>query len=291
MSKMSKSVTFGKKGLKAGLKIGQGLARKKTGRKGANRLQRVQFRREQRRKAILGLGKTGWKRLAWVLPTLGLLCGLTYGAWKGFQAYGDGRILTVNRIEVEGNHYWESSQLLERAGLEIGSGLPGVSLRSARAALRQLPGIQEVTVHASLDGELRVQVKEEEILALRQSDGWLGLTPTGAWMPLRTAPADLPIVDLQAGTTPKDVAALAIFLEGAHTRYPQLFEGFSEISMRGPDEADIYWRDGNFKMRVDYTNKSLNSLEFLSELLPQEKATWPSGSTVDLRVEGYAYVL
>jgi hypothetical protein len=283
-------------GKKIGLTLGQ-IGRKKSARKGANSLQRVQFRREQRRKALLGLGKVGWKRLAWMLPTLALIGGLTYGGWKGFQAYREGRILTVNRIEVEGNHYWESSQLLERAGLEIGSGLPGISLRSARAALRQLPGIQEVTLHATLDGDLRVQVKEEGILALRQAgpdNGWQGLTPSGAWMPLRTAEADLPIVDLQdsAGPniTPKDVAALAGFLAGARARYPQLFEGFSQISVQGPDEADIYWRDGNFKVRVDYTNKSLNSMEFLTELLKQEKASWPTGSTVDLRVEGYAYV-
>ncbi len=275
------------------VKLGQKMTRKKSSRRGANSRQRVQFRRDQRRKAVLGVGKAGWKRLAWAIPAFCLMAAAVYGGWKGYQAYRDGRILTVNRIDVEGNHYWESSQLLERAGLEIGSGLPGVSLRSARAALRGLPGIEDVTVKGSLDGELIVKVKEEEILALRQADpsGWQGLTPSGAWMPLRAAVADLPILDVPDGAPPKDVAALAAFLAGTRARYPQLFESFSQISMRGPDEADVYWRDGDFKMRVDYTNKSLNSMEFLSELLRQEKDSWPSGSTVDLRVEGYAYVL
>jgi hypothetical protein len=170
--------------------------------------------------------------------------------------------------------------------------------------LQRLPGIQEVAVHGSLDGELRVEVKEEDVLAQRRrperaygsvegrTGEWEGLTPSGVWMPLRGAEADAPVIDARDAAARGDSAVvLARFLAGARANYPRLFGGFSQISVRGLDEADIYWRDGRFKARVDYTNMSLNSLELLSELLEHEQASWAPGSTVDLRVEGYAYVL
>ena len=87
-----------------------------------------------------------------------------------------------------------------------------------------------------------------------------------------------------------DGTALACFLAGARDGYPELFEAFSQIAPRERGEADIYWRDGRFKIRVDYANKSLNSLEFLRALLRGESTSWQRGRTVDLRVEGYAYV-
>ena len=266
------------------------LGRRKSARQGANKRQKLEHRRAQRRN-LFRVEKLGGKRLAILFVTVALIGVAGYGIHKAYQAYRDGRILTVNRIEVTGNRHWESSHLLERAGLEVGSRLPGVSLRSASEALRLLPGIQAVKVRSSLDGELRVEVKEEDVLALRQGNGWEGLTPSGAWMPLRTAEADLPVIDVQSDAVQWDVRALAHFLAGARSLYPQIFGGFSQISVRGPDEVDIYWRDGRFKMRVDYTNKSLNSLEFLQALMAREQASWTPGSTVDMRVEGYAYVL
>ncbi len=263
---------------------------KKPGRRGANHLQRVQLRREKRKTWAQDFGRSlDLKKVVWTLLMVAILGCLGYGSWKGYRAYHDGRILTVNRIEVSGNHHWETSRLLEQAGLEVGSKMPGVSVRSARSELLQLPGIHEVSVHRSLDGGLRVEVQEEDVLALRHTDAWEGLTPSGAWMPLRAAENDVPVID--GAMTPQDAAALAVFLSGARAQYPQLFGSFSQINVRSQDEADIFWRDGRVRVRLDYTNKSLNSLEFLQALLVREKDSWNDGSTVDLRVEGYAYVL
>ena len=265
------------------------LGRRKPARRGANHRQRLENRREQRKN--LFRGGTGLKRAGLLLLILAVVGAAGYGIRKGLQAYRDGRILTVNRIEISGNHHWESSRLLQLAGLEVGSGMPGVSLKSARESLRHLPGIQDVTLRCSLKGDLRVEVKEEKVLGIRQSNGWQGLTVSGAWMPLREAESDVPVIDIQKKATSGELVALASFLEGARSRYASLYAGFSQISLRGSDEADVYWHDGGFRARVDYTNKSLNSLEFLKVLIAREQASWPSGSTVDLRVEGFAYVL
>lgn len=280
------------------------LGRKKNARRGANHLQRLAHRRALPRNLFRGLGGLSWRRSALLLLVLSMIGMSGYGLRKGLQAYRDGRILMVNRIVVDGNRHWDSSRLLERAGLEVGAKLPGISLRSARLALQQLPGIQAVAVRSSLDGELRIEVKEEEVLAQRRclarafgsvegrTGAWEGLTLSGAWMPLRGAEPDAPVIDARDAVGRGGAAVvLAHFLAGARANYPRLFGSFSQISVRGPDEADIYWRDGRFKARVDYTNMSLNSLELLSELLEHEQASWTPGSTVDLRVEGYAYVL
>ncbi|HAO99598.1 MAG TPA: hypothetical protein DCQ83_06095 [Fibrobacteres bacterium] len=260
---------------------------RKTGRRGANKRQKLEMRRVQRRDMVRGLGRMGWKRLFTLLVVLAVIGAVSYGARMGLRAYQSGRILTINRLEVTGNHYWESSQLLERAGLEVGSKIP-VTMRSAREVLRKLPGIQSVDIHASFDGNVRIEIHEESVLAMRRSGGeWKGLTPSGVWMALRETEEDLPVIDGDGG---KDVPALAHFLAGARSDHPQLFSSFSQIAVRGSDEADVYWRDGRFMARIDYVNNPLNSLEFLQALTKAEQASWPSGSTVDLRVEGYAYV-
>ena len=267
------------------------LGRKKTARRGANQRQRLEHRRARRKN--LFRGGTGLKRAAILLLSLVVVCAAGYGVHKGVQAYHDGRVLTVNRIEVSGNNHWESSRLLRLAGLEVGSGVPEVSLRTARESLRHLPGIQEVSLHCSLNGNLRVEIKEEAVLGIRQSStsGWQGLTASGGWMPLREAEMDVPVIDIQQRTTSGDLAALTHFLTEARSHYASLYAGFSQISLRGSDEADVYWREGDFRVRLDYTNKSLSSLEFLKTLLAREQASWPLGSTVDMRVEGFAYVL
>ena len=265
---------------------------KKTARRGANQRQRLEHRKVRREN--LFRGGVGLKRAAILLLVVGLLGAAGYGIREGFQAYRDGRILTVNRIEVSGNHHWDSSRLIQLAGLEVGSGVPGVSLRTARESLRHLPGIQDVILHCSLNGDLRMEVKEEPVLGIRQlnpSHRWQGLTASGAWMPLSEAEGDVPVIDIQRRATTEDLAALAAFLDRARSQYAPLYAGFSQIALRGPDEAEVYWRDGDFRVRLDYTNKPLNSLEFLKTLLAREQASWRSGSTVDMRVEGFAYVL
>jgi hypothetical protein len=63
------------------------------------------------------------------------------------------------------------------------------------------------------------------------------------------------------------------------------------VSLRGESgEADVYWRDGRMRLRVDCATTGDGSLGFLSELLRREQDNWAAGATVDLRVEGYAYV-
>ncbi len=64
--------------------------------------------------------------------------------------------------------------------------------------------------------------------------------------------------------------------------------------MRGrpgvPADLEVVLRDGRLKVLIEMGNKSLSSMEFLQALLNQQKGSLEPGKTVDLRVEGYAYV-
>jgi len=212
----------------------------------------------------------------------------------GARAYRAGDFLTVTRLEVTGNKHWSSSVLLEQAGLEVGQRFLEIPFRAARLELGRLPGIESATLHYVPGGRLRLEVHEAEIVAQRGiSGGWRGLTPRGDWMPLSDRrPEDAPVLEGKA-LTPKSERAAALFLASVRKRYPDIFAGFSQVSLSHGDvpEADVYWRDGRVKLRLDCGDASLRSLENLGELLRREQASWHEGATVDLRVEGYAYVL
>jgi hypothetical protein len=139
-------------------------------------------------------------------------------------------------------------------------------------------------------GALRVSVREAEPVAARRfSSGWLGLTPIAEWIPLTAdAALEVPLLETRDGT-PRALRLAASWLDGVRARHPDLYAGFSQVALRGGDgEADVYWRDGNLRLRVDCSRPG--SIEYAGELMRREESMWPEGATVDLRVEGYAYV-
>lgn len=214
-------------------------------------------------------------------------------AWPLSRAYRNGTILTVARLEVAGNRHWSSSRLLEQADLEIGLRGHEIPFRAARKALLMLPGIESATVRYLPGGTLRVSVREADVVAVRRmSAGWRGLTSEGAWMPLAAhVPEDVPVLE-DRNLSQGAIDRVAVWLADVRARHPEVFAGFSQLLPRGESgEADIYWRDGRVRLRVDCAAPGRNSLGYLIELMRREQAGWAEGATVDLRVEGYAYVL
>src|SRR5690606_23978688 len=224
---------------------------------------------------------------------LGLVLAAVAGCgWLACKAYAAGALLAVARVEVSGNLHWGTARLLERAGLDIGRSLHEVPFREARRRLLALPGIEAASVRYLPGGTLRVSVREAEVVAMRPSGGgWRGLTPAGEWMPLTArAPEDVPVLEVR-GLDQAGARRVADWLARVRARHPDGFAGFSQVSPRGArGEADIYWRDGLVRLRVD-TDTLNGTLAHLTELMRRERGNWAAGATVDLRVEGYAYVL
>ncbi len=230
-------------------------------------------------------------RTATFLVLAMVLCGLL--AWPLGRAYRQGTILTVSRLEVTGNRHWQSSRLLASSGLEIGLRGHEIPFRAARKALLALPGIESATVRYLPGGHLRVSVRESDVLAARRTPaGWRGLTAGGEWVPLAAhLSEDVPVLEGKS-LTQRTTDRLALWLADVRERHPDVFAGFSQMSPRGEGgEADIYWRDGRVRLRVDCAVPGKNSLGYLTELMRREQAGWAEGATIDLRVEGYAYVL
>jgi hypothetical protein len=226
------------------------------------------------------------------LVALAGLAACGYTGWAAADAYARGALLTVSRVEVTGNRHWQTVPLLEHAGLDIGPRLHEIPFRAARKRLLSLPGIEAASIRYLPGGRLRVSVREAEVVAIRRtSAGWRGMTPSGEWMPLTgDVFEDAPVLEGRGLPAPAERAAAA-WLAAVQSRHPDVFAGFSQFSPRGAEgEADVYWRDGRVRLWVDYAAAGAGSLEFLRELLRREGAGWPDGATVDLRVEGYAYV-
>src|SRR5690606_33464717 len=110
------------------------------------------------------------------------------------------------------------------------------------ASIRYMPG-----------GRVRVNVREAEVVAMRRIGGsWRGLTPAGEWMPLaERVTEDVPVLEGR-GLSHAAERRVAGWLQGVRTRHPDVFAGFSQVSPRGESgEADVYWRDGRVRLRVD----------------------------------------
>jgi hypothetical protein len=222
-------------------------------------------------------------------------------AWRAFDSAG---FLALREIAVEGNRVWDRKAILKTAGLELGLKLPLIPARKVEAALRGLPGVAAAEVRREWPSRLVIRVTEQQPVACGYSRGWKGLAPDGSLLPgLPGDAADLPVIDGFASLGEARRAELGAFLEAARRDYPSLYAGFSQLSVinrpqrpqragagAAPAEVEIVLRDGRLKVLADLGNKSLTSLEFLQALLRREAAALEAGSSVDLRVEGYAYV-
>ncbi|GEM_PF-1692249 len=288
-------------------------------RRGTNSQKGDTVRRDRQRARRSGFLKRAWTLFRSLVILAIVTGGLGAAGWAGYQAFEQNGFLVLRQVDVVGNHLLGKEAILEKAGLELGVKLPSVPVGKVEAALLSLPGVDEVDVRRIFPSRIEIRVKEKEPVAMGFAKGWYGLTPDGMRLGgLDWSESDLPVVDGFAALDSTRRAALGAFLEAARRTYPALYSNFSQLTVRGGGDAiEIILRDGRLKVLVDLgagpaagagpavvagspmangniinfnINKSLNSLEFLQALMRQQGAALETGKTVDLRVEGYAYV-
>jgi hypothetical protein len=204
-------------------------------------------------------------------------------------------VLALRQVDVVGNRLVDKAAVLEKAGLELGVKLPFIKVAAVESSLRDLPGVGRVEVKRMYPSRIEIRIIEKEPVAMGYARGWHGLASDGSRIAgLDWNRSDLPVVD---GFAALDAAACA----GEH---PDLFANFSQLSFRAPDNVEIILRDRRLKVLLALgppaakapkiatgkADKSLISLEFLRALQDQQAAALEPGRTVDLRVEGFAYV-
>ncbi|MBW8889003.1 MAG: FtsQ-type POTRA domain-containing protein [Fibrobacteres bacterium] len=263
----------------------------------------------QAKRELARTRRAGSLRRAWNALRLGLGATLVTGAiiaagWAGWRAFATHDVLALREVEVVGNSRVDKAAILEKAGFELGEKLPLIHLAAAEAAVRSLPGIGEVEVRRMYPSRIEIRIKEKQPVAMGYARRWYGLASDGTALPgVNWGRSDLPVID-KFGTLDSSMrAALGGFLERARAEYPDLYANFSQMSPRGGDGVEIILRDRKLKVLLPLeragagsnfatsgSNKSLISLEFLRTLQQQQAAALEPGKTVDLRVEGYAYV-
>jgi len=225
------------------------------------------------------------------LCILALACGsLGAGSWAAWRAYEDNGFLALQEVSVTGNRLWDRAALIEKAGVDLGVKLPSMRVSAIESSLRSLPGLADVEVRRILPSRLEIRVSEMEPVAMGFDKGWRGLAPDGSELPgLDPEGSEVPIIERLGALRAEERKGLAGFLESARKAHPELYRGFSRIALKG-GEASIEVRGRRKKLLFDLSNKSLNSLEILQALISRHEVAWEKPGTVDLRVEGYAYV-
>ncbi|MEO7779604.1 MAG: FtsQ-type POTRA domain-containing protein [Fibrobacteria bacterium] len=264
--------------------------------------------------------RTGMFRRSWVaLRTLLMAAVITvslgaagFAGWRYFQNNG---FLALRQVDVVGNKLVGKAEILEKAGLELGTKLPSIPVKRIEDAVSTLTGVETAEVRRIFPSRIEIRVKEKEPVAMGYARRWYGLAPDGSRIAgVDWAQSDLPVVDGFASLDSTARVSLGAFLAGAKRLHPSLYANFSQLALRGNDGVEIILRDGRLKVLVGLdlasrrlaapvnplirmekaTNpdggKALNSLEFLQALIDQQGALIDAGKTVDLRVYGYAYV-
>jgi cell division protein FtsQ len=273
-------------------------------RKGVNGQKSAQAQRERMRARRSGTLRRTWNALRLIVGAGLITAALCAAGWAGWRAFENHDLLALRDVEVVGNTRVAKAAILAKAGLELGEKLPWLKLAAAESAVRAIPGVGEVEIRRMYPSRIEIRVKEKQPVAMAYARGWYGMAPDGTTLPgLDWGRSDLPVVDGFAGMDTAARAALGRFLEGARSEYPDLYANFSQLAPRGPDGMEIILRDRRLKVLLPLertgarrnsatsgSNKSLISLEFLRALQEQQAASLEPGKTVDLRVEGFAYV-
>ena len=298
-------------------------------RRGVNSQKSDKVRGERTRARRSGIFRRAFAAIRALILTALVLGGLGAAGWMGWRAFQTHGFLALRQVDVVGNKLVAKADILEKAGLELGTKLPSVPVAAIEASLRSMPAVGDAEVRRIYPSRIEIRVKEKEPVAMGYARGWYGLAPDGSRISgIDWGQSDLPVVDGFAALDSNARGALGAFLDGAKRAYPALYANFSQMSLRGNDGLEIILRDGRLKVLVglerplrlnaaaraaspasgagaaatanpligmekattEAANKALNSLEFLQALIDQQGASIDAGKTVDLRVYGYAYV-
>lgn len=284
-------------------------------RRGVNSQKSDKARNERSRQRRTGAFRRAWAALRTLIAALTVTGGLGGAGYAGWRAFEDHGFLALRQVDVVGNARIGKAEILEKAGLELGTKLPSVPVERVEESLASLPAVKGVSVRRIFPSRIEIRVIEKEPVAIGYARGWYGLAADGTRIPgLELGQADVPVVDGFAGLDSTARALLGAFLDGARRELPGLYANFSQLSMRGTDGVEIVLRDRRLKVLLGLdmpsvraagggdvpsaagklaesaVNKSLNSLEFLKALIEQQGGSIDAGGTVDLRVYGYAYV-
>ncbi len=250
----------------------------------------VNYRKKVNGRKAKGLGLI--KRVAgagrFVFLGLVLVCALSLALWGALRSYSESAVLILKRVEFTGNRIVDEDSLLNLAAVELGVKLPDIEREPLRQRVESHPWIREAHVSRGWRGTLKVKVVEEQPVAAAYLKGWQGVTSEGILLPrLPMEKFDLPVVE---GKDVKTLKKAAGFLVEVKKSQPELYGLFSQVSIGDDGEVEIILRDGGARVRLASDTASRSTLDFLARMMDKHARELEGGRTLDMRVEGYAYI-
>ncbi len=240
----------------------------------------------------VALPKPKARRVVGWAMVVGLVAALSTGIPDAYSGLQGSDLFTVRKISVVGHQLMTAEEIVDRAGLEVGSNLFQTDLTTATDSLRAHPLVRRVLLLRRPPADLLISVEERSPISLITTmDGLIGLDRDARCFPLPTVPFDLPVVTSFAAATADSVEAedsaaahrLVAFLLEIRDKYPSVWSTLSEVNVLSPTEARIHLIDGTPELLVRY-DRSGAQIENLKAFV----ASSPNLSTlayIDLRYE------
>jgi hypothetical protein len=202
--------------------------------------------------------------------------------WWGPAVLGRFGFFAVRRIEVVGVRYLSPTAVVDALGLKADASV-WTSRRVLERRVEALAGVDSATVSRRLPGTLRVEVVEEEPVALAAASG--GLVPVGHdGSPLpydpAAAPVDAPIVARVDGAV---VAALAV----VQATDPGLFAAIVTARAAGGGEVVLELGEGRLRLAAPVDAAAVRAVAAVWRDLAARGETWRE---LDCRYKGWVVV-
>jgi cell division protein FtsQ len=211
------------------------------------------------------------RRLRSARPWLFALLAVTvafFAAWVVFFSSW----LATQHVSVEGTSTVRDRDVVEIAGVDLGTPLVRVDLDAVRDKVASLPAVADVSVHRSWPHTLEITVTERKPLATVLRHGtWFAMDKTGAlFRPSTSRDPALPIV---AFAPDADDAARAEVASVVRALPRGLLSSMRRVKARSMDSISLVLADGR-QVRWGSADESDRKVEVLAILLKQRASVY-----------------
>ena len=218
---------------------------------------------------------------AWI--SIGVVAVLAAAAFGVTQS----PLMDVDEVEVIGARRTSAAQVLEAAGVEVGTPLLGLDLSGPRKSIAALPWVDQVRSSRTWGGNVTFDITEREAVAqVRVDEGWALADDQGRVLQVNPTPGPLPVVLFtpvpQPGGWLRD-AALPL-LEVSEALIPlqgrdigSIFLVNEQVVVDLPGSGEVYWGG-----RDDPRGKAIALATMLAQVA--EANCWDEVEKIDLSV-------
>ena len=212
------------------------------------------------------------------------------------------RIATSSSIQVMGNSQVTRSELLSVFGSDLGRNIFFIPLGERRAALEQLPWVQDATVMRLLPDQLRISIVERTPVAFVRQGNTIGLVDAQGVL-LHLPPAAMaakhysfPVVTGIAARDPLSVRAARMhlyqqFIDDLDSGGARVSSQLSEVDIADPEDIWALLPAQGSDIQVHFGNSDfLARYRSYQQHLPEWRQQYPHLAAVDMRYENQVVI-